>query len=156
VTPRAAARRHDGPETEALKVAIHHAEAVEGRLHESLFTDPAHRDAFIAIATGLPLSEAIDAAPPDASSLLSRLAVEDADADPVDVLALLAGVSTDGAVSRLTKQLRDGGDPDVIGPVVAWLKQTRAQLSDEELCSEATEALVAWLAQEAESEGGTT
>jgi DNA primase len=145
-----------GPETEALKVAIHHPEAVAGRLHEALFTDPAHRDGFLAIATGEPLTDAIENAPPDASALLSRLAVEDADADPVDVLAGLARVATDATVTRLTRELMSGGDPDVLAPTIAWLKQTREQLNDEELCSEATEALVAWLAQQADTEGGTT
>ena len=156
VNPRAVARRHDGPETEALKVAIHRPDAVAGKLHEALFTDPAHRDAFLAIASGDPLTEAIEAAPPDAAALLSRLAVEDADADPVDVLAGLARVATDATVTRLTRELHDGGDADTLGPNIAWLKNTREQLADEQLCSEATEALVAWLAQQADREGGTT
>ncbi len=155
VNSRVVARRHDGPETEALKVAIHQPDAVEGRLHEALFTDPAHRDAFLAIATGDPLTEAIDAAPPDASALLSRLAVEDADADPTDVLAGLARVAADAAVLRLTKQVRDGGDSDSLAATISWLKNTQEQLADEQLCSEATEALVAWLAHESEAEGGT-
>ncbi len=150
------ARRHDGPETEALKVAIHHPEAVAGRLHEALFTDPAHRDAFLAIATGDPLTDAIENAPPDAAALLSRLAVEDAEADPIDVLAGLARVATDATVTRLTREMSAGGDIDALAPQIAWLKQTREQLADEDLVSEATEALVTWLAQQADAEGGTT
>lgn len=155
VVPRVA-RRHDGPETEALKVAIHHPEAVAGRLHEALFTDPAHRDAFLAIATGDPLTDAIENAPPDAAALLSRLAVEDAEADPIDVLAGLARVATDATVMRLTREMSAGGDIDALAPQIAWLKQTREQLGDEDLVSEATEALVTWLARQADVEGGTT
>jgi hypothetical protein len=120
-------------------------------LHEALFSDPAHHDAFLALASGAPVTEAIENAPPDAAALLHRLAVEDVDADPDDVLAGLVRVATDAAVARQPKTLE-------AAPTIAWLKQTREQLQDDELRSEATVALVAWLAHEAgpaEEEGGT-
>ncbi|MEY2417864.1 MAG: primase [Actinomycetota bacterium] len=147
---RPPARKMDGPESEALKVAIHRPETVAGKLHEALFTDPAHHDAFLALASGAPVTEAIENAPPDAAALLHRLAVDDIDADPDDVLAGLVRVATDAALARLPKTLEST-------PTIAWLKQTREQLHDEELRSEATVALVAWLAQEAgaDLEGGT-
>ncbi|MBA2607800.1 MAG: DNA primase [Actinobacteria bacterium] len=149
-------RRAAGPETEALKVAIHNPEAVAGKLHEVLFTDPAHRDAFLALVTGEPLIDAIAAAPPDAAELLQRLAVEDTDAEPGDVLAGLARVAAGSAVDRLNKQAQEGGDPASLAPTIGWLIQTREQLGDDALRSEATEALVAWLAQEADGGEGTT
>jgi DNA primase len=156
VAPRRPARRGAGPETEALKVAIHTPEAVAGKLHEVLFTDPAHRDAFAALASGEPLIDAIAAAPPEAAELLQRLAVEDTDADPDDVLAGLARVAAGAAVDRLNRRAQEGGDPTSLAPTIGWLKQTREQLGDDDLRSEATEALVAWLAQEAEGGEGTT
>jgi DNA primase len=156
ITPRAAPRRAAGPETEALKVAIHQPNAVAGKLHEVLFNDPSHRDAFLALAAGAPLAEAIEQAPPDAADLLRRLAVEDSDADPDDVLGGLARVAAGSAVDRLNRQVQDGADPAGLAPTIGWLKQTREQLNDELLRSEATEALVAWLAQEADGGEGTT
>jgi DNA primase len=150
ITPRPVMARVSGPETEALKVAIHRPEAVAGKLHEVLFHDQAHHDAFLALATGAPVTEAIENAPPDAAALLHRLAVDDVDADPDDVLAGLVRVAADAALNHLPKDLEHA-------PTIAWLKQTREQLQDEELRSEATVALVAWLAQEADSaEGGGT
>ena len=143
VAPRAA-RRIGGPESEALKVAIHEPEKVAGKLHEVLFRDQAHHDAFLALASGVSLGEAIDAAPPEAADLLRRLAVEESDGDPDDVLAGLVRVVVDATVSRLN---RDGPDDAQLASMV-WLKQTREQLHDDDLRSEATVALVAWLAQE--------
>ncbi|HVV35166.1 MAG TPA: DNA primase [Acidimicrobiales bacterium] len=140
----------EGPETEALKVAIHRPEAVAGKLHEVLFTDQAHHDAFLALATGAPLHEAIEQAPPEAAALLRRLAVDDVDADPDDVLAGLVRVAADAAAARLNKSLAQGADYAEVAPTIAWLKQTREQLQDDELRSEATVALVAWLAHVAE------
>ncbi|HUR76827.1 MAG TPA: DNA primase [Acidimicrobiales bacterium] len=143
VMPRAP-RRAAGPESEALKIAIHHPEAVAGRLHEVLFGDPAHRDAFLALASGAPVIEAIEHAPPEAAALLSRLAVEDASDDPGDVLAGLVRVAADAAVARLNRQAPD----DAQFASMVWLKQTREQLQDDDLRSEATVALVAWLAEQ--------
>jgi DNA primase len=156
VAPRRAQRRVVGPETEALKVAIHSPDEVAGKLHEVLFTDPAHRDAFIALASGEPLIDAIANAAPDAAELLQRLAVEDSEAEPGDVLAGLARVAAGSAVDRLNKQAQSGGDPASLAPTISWLIQTREQLADDALRSEATEALVAWLAQDAEGGEGTT
>ena len=152
VEPRAVGARIGGPETEALKIAIHRPETVAGKLHEVLFHDQAHHDAFLALASGAPVTEAIEAAPPEAAALLHRLAVDDVDADPDDVLAGLVRVAVDTAVARQPKTLASSA-------TIAWLKQTREQLQDEDLRSEATVALVAWLAHEAEpaeDEGGTT
>jgi DNA primase len=157
VVPRSAAPRVGGPESEALKIAIHHPEAVAGKLHEVLFSDPAHRDAFVALASGTPVIDAIEQAPPDAAALLSRLAVEDVDADPSDVLAGLVRVAADAAAERLNKAVANGADYAALSPTISWLKNTREQLHQDELRSEATVALVAWLAQEADShqeEGG--
>jgi DNA primase len=153
VTPRTMVRRASGPETEALKVAIHSPDAVAGKLHEVLFTDVAHRDAFIALASGAPLTEAIDNATPDAAELLRRLAVEDTEAEPQEVVATLVRLRADAAHAQFRKEAFAGGDIAVLGPLVAWLKTTIAQLDDaearrdEDLRAEATEALVAWLAQ---------
>jgi DNA primase len=149
VTPRAPARVSP-PETEALKVAIHKPEEVAGKLHEVLFRDQAHHDAFLALAAGHPLLETIEEAPPEAADLLRRLAVEESDADADDVLAGLVRVAADAALARLPKTLESSA-------TIGWLKQTREHLQDEELRSEATVALVAWLAQQADDdteEGG--
>lgn len=155
VAPRRQAQRNTGPETEAIKVAIHAPDQVAGKLHEVLFTDPTHRDAFVALADSEGVADAIEAATPEAAELLSRLAVEDSDAEPGDVLAGLARVAADVAAARLNKSVADGANYADVAPTIGWLKQTREHLQDDALRSEATEALVTWLAQqEAEAHGG--
>ena len=83
-------RERVGPETEVIKVAVHQPEAVAERLHEVLFSDEVHLSAFRALQAATTLHEAIEAADPEAAELLQRLAVEETDADPDDVIVRLA------------------------------------------------------------------
>ena len=133
-SPRNPPPRASGPETEALKVAMHQPEAVAGKLHEVLFTDPAHRDAFLAIAGGASITDAIEDAPPDAADLLRRLAVEDTDADPDDVLAGLARLAADAATARLSEPIGGRCRPmrRSFDARSGWLKHTREQLNDDD------------------------
>lgn len=133
-----------GPESEALKVAIHTPEHVAGKLHEVLFRDPAHRDAFLTLASAESVQDAIEQAPPDAADLLRRLAVEDPPEDPGIEMVRLVRIAADAAATRLHSAAAD----EAALQLIAWLRTTSAQLEDEVLRSEATEALVAWLAQE--------
>src|SRR5207302_8928928 len=91
-----------GPEVEALKLAVHRPEEMAGRLHEVLFADELHLAAYRALATSTTLHEAIESADPGAAALLQRLAVEEPDADPDDVLALIA----QHAVTRVLAEAR--------------------------------------------------
>ena len=113
-------------------MALHQPEAVAGKLHEVLFTDPAHRDAFIAIAGGASITDAIEEAPPDAADLLRRLAVENSDADPDDVLAGLARLAVDAATARLRSESAAGGDHAEIVRRTSWLLNTREQLNNDD------------------------
>ena len=54
--------------------------------------------------------------------------------------------------ARLNKEIADGANYTELSPVIGWLKQTREQLQSEDLRSEATVALVAWLAQAADTD----
>jgi DNA primase len=158
VAPRSPAKRIGGPETEALKVAIHEPEQVAGKLHEVLFKDATHHDAFLALASGAPLAEAIEAASPDAADLLRRLAVEDSAEDPGDVVAGLVRIAAAVAAERVRRAVPAKGDFSALSATNAWLKQTIAlldqaeQTRDRDLRSDATVALVAWLAQEADTD----
>ena len=82
-------RERVGPEVEALKVAVHRPEAVVDRLHEVLFCDEVHLSAFRALRASPTLHDAIEVADPEAAELLQRLAVEETEADPDDVVARL-------------------------------------------------------------------
>ncbi|MDQ3574620.1 MAG: DNA primase [Actinomycetota bacterium] len=145
-------RRRDagGPELEALRLAVHRRDQMVHRLHEVLFHDDLHLAAFRAVQSTATLHEAISAADPGAASLLQRLAVEEAHADPVDVLDLLVHRAGERALHQLEAEARSSEDRALeLSPTVGWLKLTLEQLPD----PEAVSGLVAWLAQWGHNKG---
>ena len=145
---RASIFRIDSPESEAIKHAIHNPEAVAHLLDEILFDDELHRTAFVALATAKTLHDAFQSAGPGAAELLHRLAVEDVESDPEEVLARLA---TRVATAVLRESEAAGRvSPERFALVTAtnaWLKHTIEQLREPTTRVGAFEALVAWLKQ---------
>jgi len=138
----------DGPEIEALRLAIHHPETVVGRLEEVLFLDELHVAAYRALAASTTLHEAIERTDPAAATLLQRLSVEETEAEADDVVALLA----DRAGQRVLAEVDSASRADEsrfaeLVPVVSWLKLTLEQLRDPASRVEASDRLVAWLVE---------
>jgi DNA primase len=148
LTPTRPRRRNDSSEIEALRLAIHRPETVADVLDEVLFDDELHRGAFVALASSATLADAIEAADPGAAELLHRLAVEDTDVEPDDVVAMLAGAAAERVLRSLAADMRT--DPDrtrELAPVHNWLKLTSEQTRDPATRVEAAKGLVAWLVQ---------
>ena len=143
----------DGPEVEALRLAIHHPESVADRLEEVLFLDDLHLAAFRALASAPTLHEAIERTDPAAATLLQRLSVEETQADADDVVALLADRAGRRAVAALEQEARTAENRLAeLAPVMSWLKVTLEQLRDPATRVDASDRLVAWLVER--SEGG--
>jgi DNA primase len=134
-----------GPEVEALRLAIHRPEEVADRLEETLFADEVHLAAFRALASSSTLHDAIATADPDASNLLQRLAVEEAEEGVDDVIARLIERATARALSELQREARAAPTPEDYAAVVGWLKLTLEQLREPHTCREAEARLVPWL-----------
>ena len=147
--PAVVRRARGGPEVEALRVAVHHPEAVAGRLHEALFADEVAFAAWRALATTGSLHDAIAAAEPSGAALLQRLAVEETDTDPDDVLARLADEAGQRAVAELEAAARADDDPGRYGPLTAWLKLVIEELREPATRADATDRLVRWLVEQA-------
>ncbi len=146
--PRPAlARTQGGPELEALRVAINQPEALAGRLHVSLFADPVIRAAQRSLASAGSLHGAIDEAEPEAAVLLQRLAVEEGNADPDDVLARLVDEAGQRALADLEASARHAADPTAYGPLIGWLKPAIEELRDPSTRGEATDRLLRWLVE---------
>jgi hypothetical protein len=144
--PKTARARASVPELDALRLAIHHPEAVADKLEEALFQDELHVAAFRALATSMTLQEAVEAGGPEVGGLLQRLAVEDTDDDPESVIAILALGAAQRAISRLESEIRASG---AVGPsqkTIEWLKLR----INEWPAPDATRQLVAWLARSAQ------
>jgi DNA primase len=90
----------------ALRLAVHEPAAVADLLDEVLFTDPVHLGAFRALLRAATLHEAVAAAEPEAAELLQRLAVEDVDVDPEDVVARLVAEVGQAAYLELQAEQR--------------------------------------------------
>jgi DNA primase len=142
-----------GPEVEALRLAVHRPDEVAHRLEGVLFADEVHLAAFDALCESATLDEAIERARPEAAALLQRLAVEDADADPDDVVRLLVANAAQRRLVLLQAEARTADDPTSYGATIGWLKRTMDQLWDSATSVGASEQLVAWLVQFGEGGG---
>ena len=111
---RRAPTEGDGPELEVLRLAVHKPEEVGQYLDAVLFTSDLHAAAFEALAPGGTLHDAIERSDPAVAELLSRLAVEESDAEPMDVVMLLVHQ----AGRRMIEQLRQRGDDVSLRKVV--------------------------------------
>ena len=143
-TERSRAER-GGPEREALRVAVHHPERVASRLHQVLFTDPTILAGYRALCRSTTLHEAIAGADPDAGALLHRLAVEDDEADPDDVLARLTEEAAKRVLADLEADARRSVDARTYAADVGWLKLAVEELRDQATAIDATDRLVLWL-----------
>ena len=156
-SPGRARRGGDGTarrvEVEALRLAVHRPEEVADRMEEVLFSDEVNLAAFRALVGASTLHEAIDAAAPDAAALLQRLAVEETDADPDDVIALLVKQAVTRAIVELEACARESVlvVPEV-AQTLAWLKPAVEQLHDSDNRIGACDRLVAWLVQRGEED----
>jgi hypothetical protein len=131
---------------EALRLAVHRPETVAPFLEELLFDDEINLAAFRALASVQTLHDAIEKADPEAAALLLRLAVEEAEAEPEDVIALLVRRATMRALTGLEAEARSS--QSVID--LTWPRQRMEELEGTETRLRAAEQLVAWMVRSAE------
>ena len=143
-----------GPELEALRVAVNHPEAVAANLHEVLFSDPAVLDGYRALRRSTTLHEAIAGAEPATAALLQRLAVEDDESDPDDVMARAGRGGGEAGGGRPGGRRRaQSANPRDYADDMGWLKLSIEELRDPSAAVEATGRLVRWLIQRFEEQG---
>ena len=132
---------------------MHRPHEVSDRLDEVLFEDELHLAVFRALVGARTLPEAIDRADPAAATLLQRLAVEEADTDPDDVIALLVERAARRAVAELDAEVRSGSEKmQELSPLIGWVKRSVEELRETSTSVEAATRLVAWLAKRAEED----
>lgn len=142
-----------GPELEALRLAVQRPGDVAERLRAVLFADPLCREAFRALAGARTLHEAMDGAAPEVADLLARLAVEQSDAEPEDVVGRLVRAAGERAVASLEAEARASeGRFEDLAALIGWLRLRMEELADPETAVQAVEWLLAWLAEWAQEE----
>jgi len=158
-------RRPSGPnstlplaELEALRLAVHRPEEVARRLEEELFGHPLARATFVVLASAETLHEAMELASPEVAAVLSRLVVEESEAEADEVMVRLAERAGDRALKELQADVRQAKEPGEIAPTIAFLKLMLEQLRvdgdhAEEERREAEQSLVRWVVARAQADG---
>ncbi len=151
-TPLAKARPSGGggPEVEALRHVIHSWDSVGSWVHESLFAEPLHAAAFRELVGHDTVHEAIEGAHPAVAELISRLAVEDADSEPFDVVVRLVTEATRRSLAELRTHLVAHPEDVEALRTQQWLTASLDQLRDLDTRTAAAEQLVPWLSTSGE------
>jgi DNA primase len=141
-------------EVEALRLAVTRPSEILPRIDEVLFSDGRPLGAFRALRDADSLPAALDAADPLTAELLGRLAVEDTEAEPDDVVILLLRDAATRAMTELESLMRRADDPLSYSDSISWLKhQIVAMRPDDPPGREAEEQLLRWLRQRVEERG---
>jgi DNA primase len=145
--------RSERPSLMVLGLAVHRPETVADLLDEVLFTDEVELAAYRALASASTLHEAIDVADPEAAELLQRLAVEEVDVDPDDVLSLLVSEAAQRARQEVEQAARASADPLAAAELHGWLKLRIEESREPDTRKAALEQLVAFLVKRRGEEG---
>ncbi|MGN6695048.1 MAG: DNA primase [Aquihabitans sp.] len=150
--------RAETPQTEALRLAIADPGTMLPLLHPALFEEPLQRAALDAlVAAGGDLHRAVEDADPLVGELLSRLAVEETPADPIDVRRFLLRDLGARVAADLQRDLNGwtgdfrSDDYRLIVEQHAWLKHRLESIGPDSPPDPIGEdELLAWLAQRGE------
>ncbi|MHB1784779.1 MAG: DNA primase [Acidimicrobiales bacterium] len=140
-------------EYDALLLAVHRPEDMVDRLEDVLFSDDANREVLRCLTDSATMAEAVEAAGPRAASLLARLAVDEAMADPDEVFASLVRDAAERALTGMQARARSAPDDgDELVRTMAWLRLEVEPLRRNEVgepaAINAAARLLAWLSVE--------
>jgi DNA primase len=152
--PSARRALRETPEVELLRLLVSHPEEMEGWLDwlsEPLFRDELALAAYRALIDASSVREAIERADPAAADLLQRLAVDDTDAEPYDVVFRLIQEAGRRSMRTLVEQARrEPARADAIAAETTWLGHRLNEMDDPDSAVGAAEQLVAWLSDRPE------
>jgi DNA primase len=140
--------RRESPEIELLRLFVTHPEEMEGWVDwvsDTLFRDELALAAYRAVVAAPSLRDAIERADPAAADLLQRLAVDDTEAEPHDVVFRLIQEAGRRAMQALDEQARREPDHVSVLAESTWLGQRIDEMRDPDTTVEAAEQLLAWL-----------
>lgn len=143
-----------GPAMELLRLVAHHRDRISplvSLLDDALFEDERHRLALRLLLAASSVSEAVDRAEPNVAQLLRRVAVEDTDAEPYDVVSRLVERAASAALAELRSEARVSDERALsLAPLTGWLALTVDRVREGPADPEVLRGLVAWLRKRAE------
>lgn len=146
-------RRGEPPaEVEALRLLVQQPEELAGALDDVLFADDRTLGAYRALRDHASFHDALASVDEATAALLSRLVVEESEADPADVLVQLIRAAALREVKAAEGRLR--AEPERMEELstAEWLMLRVNELDDPHGTTEAAEQLLRWLTV-GESEG---
>ena len=151
--PAIASRRpptRETPELEALRLLVNRPDDILGWLHDVLFADERVLAAYRALRDAGTVRGAIEITDPGAAELLQRVAAEDTEAEPDDVVDLLIMAAAQRELVEFSAQALVADDPLVYAADTGWVKLRLEELRERASREDAREQLLAWLTQEPE------
>ncbi len=152
-TPKPAGRptrdHRDSAELEALRLAVHRSEELDGLVVPELFADELFAATYQLLGRSENLHEVIESGGPEMAELVQRLSVDESQADPSDVAALLwkpylerqmAELSAEQATADLDR-LRE------LGPEQKWLRLRLEEIGEPSRQAGAIAELLAWMGE---------
>jgi DNA primase len=135
----------ESSELEAVRLLIQNLEGIGPFLSPHLFGDPTVRAAYEAFAVTGTVADAVELVGAQEGDLLARLAVEQSEADVVDVVSRLAAEAARRTISVLEHDAKASVNPLEYAPLLGWLKLHVDNLTGDEATVETLDELLAWL-----------
>jgi DNA primase len=133
---------------EALRLFISRRDEVGTWLNEALFPNWVEGIAFRSLISTDSVAAAIEMAgddDPAAADLLQRLAVEETEAEVLDVVTRLVDEAASSALAALKAEAQVADDPFEVGAAIAWLSLRIMELREPHTVDEARTELHSWL-----------
>ena len=118
-------------------------------LDPMLFTDDLNYAVYQALVSTPTLRDAMESADPAAADLLQRLAVEDTEADPADVMARLVEEAARRELVIIQSEVVSADESMMFerSAEMAWVKLRMEELREPATAAGAVDQLVAWLVE---------
>lgn len=138
---------HDSPEMEALRLALSRPDEVAPSLHEVLFSDALCTEAYRHLVASQWKAGHLDGADDQAVALIQRLAVEETESEPAEVVERLVEAAGQREMAMLGAEARAADDDRALelASLVGWLKPQLEALRDPRTAGPAAPVVLDWL-----------
>jgi len=148
-TGRQAREHRDSAELEALRLAVHRSEELDGLVVPELFSDELFAATYQLLGRSENLHEVIESGGPEMAELVQRLSVDESQADPSDVAALLWKPYLERQMAELSAE-QSTADLDrlrELGPEQKWLRLRLEEIGEPSRQAGAIAELLAWMGE---------
>ncbi|MGH1490088.1 MAG: DNA primase [Acidimicrobiales bacterium] len=143
----------DSPELEALKLTVHRHDEIAKLLVPELFTDELCATTYDLLRSSDSLHDVIEKGGPEVAEVVQRLSVEESQAEPMDVAALLWDPYLEQLMADSANAAAMAVDPEERADIFrehTWLRLRREDVREPSRQAEAITDLLAWVGEAVE------